>query len=51
MEETDFLHAVTNSEKLKVDSMIFGWAQSKMEMTFQFTRLEYVLYLKNEFMK
>ena len=29
-----FLHAVTNSGKLKIDSMIFGWASSKMEVTF-----------------
>ena len=29
-----FLHAVTNSGKLKVDSMIFDWAWSKMEVAF-----------------
>ena len=28
------LHAGTNSGKLKVDSMIFGWAWSKMAMVF-----------------
>ena len=30
MEPTDFLHAGANSGKLKVISMIFGWAFSKM---------------------
>ena len=34
IEETDFLHACTNSGKLKVDSMIFGWAWSKMALAF-----------------
>ena len=32
--ELFFLHAVTNSGKLKFDSMIFGWAWSKMEVPF-----------------
>ena len=30
--------AGTNSGKLKVDSMIFGWAWSKMAMEFKFMR-------------
>ena len=47
MEETDFLHAATNSGKLKVDSMIFGWAWSKMAMAFWFIRPLYLLHLKN----
>ena len=34
IEETDFLHAVTNLEKLKVDSIIFGLAFSKMALAF-----------------
>ena len=34
MEQTDFLLAGTNSGKLKVDSIIFGWAWSKMAMAF-----------------
>ena len=34
MEQIDFLHAVINSEKLKVDSIIFGWAWSKMAIAF-----------------
>ena len=29
-----FFHANTNSEKLKVDSIIFGWTWSKMGMDF-----------------
>ena len=29
---TDFWHAGANSRKLKVISMIFGWARSKMGM-------------------
>ena len=29
-----FLHAGTNSGKLKVDLVIFGWAQSKMARVF-----------------
>ena len=29
MEQTEFLYAGTNSEKLKVDSMIFVWEWSK----------------------
>ena len=29
-----FLHAVTNSKKLKADSMIFEWAWSKMAVIF-----------------
>ena len=37
-----FLHAGTNSGKLKVDSMIFGWAWSKIAVAF-------LLYQKNEF--
>ena len=40
MEWTDFLHAGTNSGKLKVDSIIFVWAMSKMAVAF----------LKNEHM-
>ena len=32
MEWTDILHANANSGKLKVISMIFGWAKSKMDM-------------------
>ena len=31
---TDFLHAGINSGKLKVDSKIFGWAESEMAMAF-----------------
>ena len=38
MEETNFLHAGTNSGKLKVDLTIFRWAWSKMVMTFKFMR-------------
>ena len=34
IEETDFLHAGTNSGKPKVDAMIFGWVWSKMVMAF-----------------
>ena len=34
MEQDDFLHAVTKSGKLKVDSMIFGWAWSKQAVIF-----------------
>ena len=34
MELTDFLHAVTYSEKLKVDSIIFEWMWSKMAVAF-----------------
>ena len=34
MEWTDFLHDVTNSRKLKVDSMIFGCVWSKMAAAF-----------------
>ena len=30
MELTDLLHAGTNSGKLKVDSVIFGWVWSKI---------------------
>ena len=30
MESTDFLHAGTSSGELKVDSISFGWAWSKM---------------------
>ena len=30
MEKIDFLHAGTNSRKLKVDSMIFEWSWSKI---------------------
>ena len=33
-EETDFLYAGTNSGKLNVDSIIFGWVWSKMAMAF-----------------
>ena len=29
-----FLHAGTNSGKLKVDSVMFGWAWSKMAVVF-----------------
>ena len=29
---TDFLHAMANSEKLKVMSIIFGWVWSRMSM-------------------
>ena len=39
MEQTDFSHAGTNSGKLKVDSMIFVWAWSKIAEAFQFMRL------------
>ena len=31
---SDFLHAGTNSGKLKADSVIFGWALSKITMAF-----------------
>ena len=31
---TDILHAGINSGKLKVDSKIFGWAESEMAMAF-----------------
>ena len=34
IENTDFLHAGTNSEKLKFNSMIFGWAWSKIAKVF-----------------
>ena len=34
MGETDFLHAVTNLGKLKVDLIIFGLAFSKMALAF-----------------
>ena len=34
MGKSGFLHAVANSGKLKVDSMIFGWAWSKMVVDF-----------------
>ena len=34
MEQTDFLHAVTNSGKLKVDSIIFGWGLSEIAVAF-----------------
>ena len=30
MQQTDFLHVNANSGKLKVITMIFGWALSKM---------------------
>ena len=50
MEEIDFLDVGTNLGKLKVDSMIFGCAQSEMAMAIQFTRLSNLLYLNNEFM-
>ena len=33
-EEIDFLYAGTNSGKLNVDSIIFGWVWSKMAMAF-----------------
>ena len=36
---TGFLHAGTNSGKLKVDSLIFGWPCSKMAVVFYFRRL------------
>ena len=32
--QANFLNAGTNSGKLKVASMIFGWAWLKMDMTF-----------------
>ena len=37
LQHTGFLHVGTNSGKLKVDTMIFEWAWSKMEVVFQFT--------------
>ena len=38
IEWTDFVHADANSEKLKVDSMIFGWMWSKMGMVVYYMR-------------
>ena len=38
MNRLNKLPAGANSGKLKVDSMIFGWALSKMAMTFKFMR-------------
>ena len=34
MELTDFLHAGINSGEIKVDSMMYWWAWSKMIMAF-----------------
>ena len=34
MEKTDYMHADTNSEKLKVGSMIFGCVRSKIAEVF-----------------
>ena len=34
MEQTCFLHASTNAGRLKVDSIIFEWALSKMAVAF-----------------
>ena len=46
-----FLHAGRNSGKLKVDSVIFGWAWSKMAVVFYFMRPWNLLYLnKKKFM-
>ena len=49
-QHTSFLHAGANSGKLKVDSMILGWAWSKMAVAFQFMIPENLLYLENEYM-
>ena len=49
MELTDFLDAGTNLGKLKVDSMIFGQAWSKMTMVNFHETLESA-YHKNQFM-
>ena len=42
-EKTDFLHAGTNSGKLKVDSMIFAWAWSLIYETLKSAYLKYEL--------
>ena len=38
MEQTDLLHAGTNSGKLKVETVICGWVWSEIAEIFQFMR-------------
>ena len=47
MELTDFLHADTNSGKIKVASVILGWVWLKMGMATWIRRLWNWVYLKN----
>ena len=47
MEWNDFLHADTNSQKLKADQKFAGLAWSKMGVASLVTGLENWLYLKN----
>ena len=37
MEQIDFLHVDTDSQKLKADQQFIGWAWSKMGVASQFT--------------
>ena len=50
-EITDFLHADTDSQKLKIGQMFFGWAWSKMIVASLVMGLKNWLYLKNEQMQ
>ena len=51
MKKPVFLHADTDSWKLKVDWKILGWTWSEMGVASLVLGLENLLYLKNELMK
>ena len=51
MKKPDFVPVNTDSWKLIVDSKILGWAWSKMGVPTLVSRLENLLYLKNESME
>ena len=50
MECTYFLHAGTASGKLKVISLIFGWAWSKIGVAIDFMKPKNLVFCKNKFM-
>ena len=50
VECTYFLHAGTTSGKLKVISLIFGWAWSKIGVAIDFMKPKNLVCRKNKFM-